>query len=815
MGMARVWIIAWVCGFAWAGISTAAPLQLEGTVSFRRAVHGVSVQLLAADGQSLSSAPTDGRGSFHLNAAQLATPFILWASGTDDDGAPIYLANLWFEGVGSKDKGPLRVNINPLTSLLTQRLLGRALMHAPEAAELHGPALRAERLVTERKALLQRLQPLFEGLQVAAPMPGDLGAHAAPGTHAEAQLRAFLSRTRVVLRAGEVSAGGLDGVRVRIPFTGAWPASVALSDTQRAALKQVRARATTTPIEHLIVIVGENQTFDSIFATYVPASGEAVRNLLSAGIVRSDGTPGAQYARAAQFRALPQPRYSVSPPPGSPYPHLPRPTLIGVYDTHFKLVGQGPDPRFPPDLAPGPFQITRYVHWLGRTQPPTLQRATSNLSAATGDPVHRFFQMWQQTGGDNTSLNLYTWVAVTTGMGGDTQGITPKDTGQGGEVMGFVNIGAGDAPLFRDLATRYAMSDNFHQSIMGGTGANFIALSTGDVAFYVRGGKPARPPENQIEDPDPAPGSENFYRRDGYEGGSYVACADPKQPGVAPILAVLERHHLPSRCEPGHYYLVNNYSAGYDLDGHPQPLSPNNYHYPPQTVRTIGEALSAAGVSWGWYTGGRDAGDLKEEMSGGDRSLAQAKRLQYNNIGDPLVGSTAIMTHAPLRAHLRGLASFSAAVRAGSVPAVAFLVPKNLDSGHPGYSVLTSFEEFVANILAEVRAQPALWEHSAIVVTMDEGGGHLDSGYIQTLDFFGDGPRIPLIVVSPHARPGYIDHVYADHASILKFIERNWQLAPLSARSRDNLADAVAGPSDPYRPVNGPAIGDLMTLFDF
>ena len=51
--------------------------------------------------------------------------------------------------------------------------------------------------------------------------------------------------------------------------------------------------------------------------------------------------------------------------------------------------------------------------------------------------------------------------------------------------------------------------------------------------------------------------------------------------------------------------------------------------------------------------------------------------------------------------------------------------------------------------------------------------------------------------------------------SILKFIERNWELRPLSDRSRDNLPNPVTRPDEPYVPVNGPAIGDLMDLFDF
>jgi phospholipase C len=97
----------------------------------------------------------------------------------------------------------------------------------------------------------------------------------------------------------------------------------------------------------------------------------------------------------------------------------------------------------------------------------------------------------------------------------------------------------------------------------------------------------------------------------------------------------------------------------------------------------------------------------------------------------------------------------------------------------------------------------------------DEGGGYYDSGYVQPLTFFGDGPRIPLMVVSPYAKKGYVDHTYDDHVSILKFIERNWHLSTLSDRSLDNLPDPQAGYRDPYKPINGPAIGDLMDFFSF
>jgi hypothetical protein len=125
------------------------------------------------------------------------------------------------------------------------------------------------------------------------------------------------------------------------------------------------------------------------------------------------------------------------------------------------------------------------------------------------------------------------------------------------------------------------------------------------------------------------------------------------------------------------------------------------------------------------------------------------------------------------------------------------------------------YERFVRGLVAKIEARPAIWAHTAILITTDEGGGYYDSGYLQILDFFGDGPRVAMIAVSPFAKPGHVEHTYYDHVSILKFIERNWHLPPLSPRSRDNLPNPVMSKADPYMPENRPAIGDLMELFQF
>jgi phospholipase C len=550
-----------------------------------------------------------------------------------------------------------------------------------------------------------------------------------------------------------------------------------------ASAPAVAAGATSTPIEHLIVVVGENISFDNLFATYEPPAGQSVSNLLAKGIVKADGSPGPNFALALQRTAEAKDRYAVTPRITGVFASLPRPgTTYAQGQPRFV-----PDARFPEDLPNGPFQITRYAQWM----------------SAVGDPVHRFFQMWQQYDGGRN--DLFVWVDMTSGEGSQKRDDPTSGTNQGGVAMGFYNMAAGDAPYLRELARSYALADNYHQPIMGGTGANFIALSTGHAAPYLVDGKLAVPPASQIENPDPRRGTNNWYTQSGYQSGSYVNCADASAPGVKAI-----RDHLAAlpykpfndgNCEPGAYYLVNNYRAGFTGTGERQALGPDKYVLPPQVAPTIAEALSAKGVTWKWYHGGRTADGIVRNL--------------YCDICDPFLHSTAVMT-GPLRANLQALAELDRDLASPqTMPAVAFITPPNPESGHPAYSYIARYEAFVKELLAKVQAHPEIWSKTAILITTDEGGGYYDSGYVQIIDFFGDGTRVPFIAVSPFARKGAVDHTYYDHASILKFIEHNWGLQPLSHWSRDNLPNPVPSAADPYVPQNRPAIGDLTNLFQF
>jgi phospholipase C len=641
---------------------------------------------------------------------------------------------------------------------------------------------------------------------------------------------------------------------------------------------------TTTPIKHVIVIIGENRTFDHIFATYVPVKGQTVFNLLSEGIVKADGTPGPNFPVAEQKAA-----YDVAPDAFMLSPDvtasfagnvLPAPINGGPTDSYVKddsltlarqsenglpsdyyaylvtggsgLTGKVPDTRITNvnALPPGPFQLTN--------------GDTFNYNSYAASPVHRFYQMWQQldcsvthataTNPSGCDAALFPWVETTVGAG--TNGLpqaanfatnyspSAVTTGEGSTAMGFYNVQNGDAPYFKYLADNYSMSDNFHQSVDGGTGANHIMFGHADMIYFSDGkGNPAAPPHSiavgegvnrgivdEVENPNPAASTNNWYSEDGYGGGSFGAasygggsysnCADTTQPGVAPIVNYLQSLATPIKpnCEPGHYYLLNNYNPGYFGNGNNAYTDTNAantvFTIPPSSVPSIGDKLLADNVSWKYY--GDQWNNYVPDPYQLNYGAVGKDTDEYCNICNPFQYDTSIMANTSVRtAHIQDTANLYSDIKAGTLPAVSVVKPSGLVDGHPSSSKLDLFEGFTKKIVDAVKKNPTLWKDTAIFITEDEGGGYYDSGYVQPLDYFGDGTRIPLIVVSPYATGGHINHNYADHVSILKFIEANWKMSPITSRSRDNYPNPTAKSDNPYVPTNSPAIDDLMGLFSF
>jgi phospholipase C len=735
----------------------------------------------------------------------------------------------------------------------------------------------------------------------------------------------------------------LDGLRRGIACLAMAQLAVGLPAAQ-AQPGAANDNRTTSPIKHVIVIIGENRSFDHVFATYVPKRGESVDNLLSKGIITLDSklnaVPGPHFQKAQQLAASDLGATSggdafLLSPPKSEFPGniLPSP-----------LAGGPAGVAYIPNVCPGiveaecPGSLALAVdseNGLPGEYYPSLLTGGSGLTAKTPDtritnvnslpagpfqltngksllytdyaasPVHRFYQMvqqlncslahasWQNPSGCDSKL--FSWVEVTVGAGTNgaaqpppcasdadtlpcfTTNYLPNApgaslTGEGSTALGFYNVQQGDAPYFKSLADNYSMSDNFHQSFQGGTGANHIMFGHGDAIYFndpnsatplvppngveVATGSPNQGVVSEIEDPNPAPGTNNWYAEDGYGagskdkpssgGGSYSNCSDPNQPGVGPIVAYLKSLHIDPRCEPGHYYLLNNYNPGYFGNGAnaytDTGIANTVFTVPPSSLPSIGDDMLAHNVSWKYY------GDDWNNYSGAPSYTPQPKSVinpnglpgdpyeinfgpvgtanplgipitasdEYCTICNPFQYDTSIMTNDAVRdAHIQDTANLYADITGGTLPAVSIVKPSGLVDGHPASSKLDLFEGFSKKIVDAVQASPYA-KDTVIFITFDEGGGYYDSGYVQPLDFFGDGTRIVFLVVGPYLKPGHISHSYADHVSILKFIERNWNLPTVTKRSRDNFPNPLSLDFiSPYVPLNSPAISDLFDFFHF
>jgi len=584
-----------------------------------------------------------------------------------------------------------------------------------------------------------------------------------------------------------------------------------------------RGIKTASPIKHVIIIVGENRSFDHLFATYRPQSDdEHVLNLLSERIVKADGSPNENFDKAHQFQITSAPnggKYFISAGSANKtlYTTLPAPDLAGVKNPPAAaILGlPGGDPGLPaadqflfgtggtglpnsvgPDtritnvntLPPGPFQLT------GPNMP---------YDAYTGDTIHQYFQMYQQmdcaidkehvTRRNPTGCLHDLQSAITTTFSTPPGG-TPHDTGQ---TMAFFNMQQGDVPYFKLLADRYTMSDNYHQPVMGGTGPDSVPLGFADQVFFSDGkGNAITPPATSIYNPDPWPNTLNQYTL----RKQWFNCSDNTQPGIRAISDYLGKlpYPLATKCAPGAYYNAVNVRPAWTPEGTPSGAG----SVPPVTMTSIGDLLSAKNISWKYYGGGYNVSGTGAPLDG-----------LYCDICNPFEYQ---LNYPAMRAdHMRDVIDLFTDLNNGTLPAVSYVKPDGTMDGHPASSKFNLFEAFTKNVIDLAQGNKELWESTAIFVTVDEGGGYYDSGFIQPVDFFGTGPRIPIIAVSPFSRGGHVTHVYGEHSSFVKFIEHNWHLGKLSDRSRDNLPNPRMDDNNPYVPVNMPAIGDLFDMFDF
>jgi phospholipase C len=156
--------------------------------------------------------------------------------------------------------------------------------------------------------------------------------------------------------------------------------------------------------------------------------------------------------------------------------------------------------------------------------------------------------------------------------------------------------------------------------------------------------------------------------------------------------------------------------------------------------------------------------------------------------------------------NIRPLANFVAQAKAGTLPAVSWIVPNPADSEHPA-ALVSRGQAYVTKIINAVMSSKD-WNSSAIFLTWDDWGGFYDNVVPPAVDKLGYGIRVPGIVISPYARHGFIDHHALSSDAYLRFIEDDF----LGSARLNPVTD---GRPDPRPNVRENLTGNIALDFNF
>jgi phospholipase C len=236
------------------------------------------------------------------------------------------------------------------------------------------------------------------------------------------------------------------------------------------------------------------------------------------------------------------------------------------------------------------------------------------------------------------------------------------------------------------------------------------------------------------------------------------------------------------------YQPSNNKPAKGGDPAYANPTNPTTL--PPQTMPTIGDLLTAKGITWAWYSGAWQA-----TLNGKNGKVVP--NFQFHH--QPFNYFAAYAPGTPARAeHLKdgGLngSAFIAAIDAGQLPQVAFYKPQGNLNEHAGYTDVKSGDQHIADLVAHLETSPQ-WAHMLVIVTYDENGGFWDHVAPPKADRWGPGNRIPAIILGPTVKKGFIDHTEYDTTSIIRFLTTRYELPKLAGiKTRDDGLAANGNP---------------------
>jgi phospholipase C len=408
-----------------------------------------------------------------------------------------------------------------------------------------------------------------------------------------------------------------------------------------------------------------------------------------------------------------------------------------------------PDPRFPTNLPVRPYNS---VPFLTQNAPP------GDPAGLTGDMVHRFYTEQQQIDGGKND-KFVSW------------------SDNGGLVLSYID--ATNLPTGQ-LAQQYTLDDNFFHAAFGGSFLNHQFLVAAAAPQWNQPLPQNAPRFVSVLDANGAPVNDGNLTADNLlapDGNRFAV--NTTQPAQAPFRPGTPVDQRLQPINDNHPFLAN---------GQPDPT------YTP----TIGDRLNDAGVSWKWYSGGWSdalAGHAATDpngFGGGFQFHHQpfayyANFAPFNADGTPNSQTDSLLNPD---AHLQDETRFFADLANGRLPAVSFIKPLGPDNEHPGYANLIQGQQHVADIVHAVQNSPD-WAHTAVIVTYDENGGFWDHVSPPTANgIWGEGTRVPALVISPYSKPGFVDHTQHDTLSILKTVEDRFDLRPLN--SFDQHASSLA-----------------------
>ncbi|HVO87898.1 MAG TPA: acid phosphatase [Casimicrobiaceae bacterium] len=485
--------------------------------------------------------------------------------------------------------------------------------------------------------------------------------------------------------------------------------------------------ALKSKVQTVVVIYAENRSFDNIYGTFPGANGIPGVNPTAAG------SYVAQKDRDATSSVLPV---------------LPQ-TWGGV-----TAAGQSPvvTQAQSANLANKPF--------------PAETTFGISQSTITRDLYHRFYENQMQiNGGANDKFAAY--------------------ADSGGLVMAYFD---GSKMAMWNIAKQYVLADNFFMGAFGGSFLTHQYLICACAPEYPNADTAAAKPTIAALDTD---ASGKFLPR------LTVAASSPASALDGPPTFVNSGNLTPKNYfGDGTFRAVNTMQPPYQpsgnaplADGDPALADPTRpTTLPPQTAKTIGDILTAKGVSWAWFAGAWNQA-LADRTAIYNNTVPnfQAHHHPFNYYSAYAPGTAA------RAAHLKDYNDLVSAAAAGTLPQVVFYKPEGDLNQHPGYANIVAGDQHVADLIGKLQQSPQ-WKNMVIVVTYDEFGGAWDHVAPPKGDLLGPGTRIPAIVVSPFARMGTVDHTQYDTDSILRLITRRFDLETLPGlTARDNALKAAGG----------------------